>query len=88
QLVNKHLGYRYTGVFKTLASIDDKPSRFEILIPLIQTLVRDNVKLNNDVYKELNNFMLDYDKTSSEMRKYLQSINECMLLMKNIVHQD
>ncbi|HHA5179449.1 TPA: hypothetical protein ACOM1W_005344, partial [Escherichia coli] len=37
---------------------------------------------------ELNNFMLDYDKTSSEMRKYLQSINECMLLMKNIVHQD
>ncbi len=88
QLVNKHLGYRYTGVFKTLASIDDKPSRFEILIPLIQTLVRDNVKLNNDVYKELNNFMLDYDKTSPEMRKYLQSINECMLLMKNIVHQD
>ncbi|HCR3039292.1 TPA: type III secretion system effector EspX1, partial [Escherichia coli] len=45
QLVNKHLGYRYTGVFKTLASIDDKPSRFEILIPLVQTLVRDNVKL-------------------------------------------
>ncbi|NAH06822.1 type III secretion system effector EspX1, partial [Escherichia coli] len=88
QLVNKHLGYRYTGVFKTLASIDDKPSRFEILIPLIQTLVRDNVKLNNDVYKELNKFMLDYDKTSSEMRKYLQSINECILLMKNIVHQD
>lgn len=88
QLVNKHLGYRYTGVFKTTASIDDKPSRFEILIPLIQTLVRDNVKLNNDVYKELNNFMLDYDKTSPEMRKYLQSINECMLLMKNIVHQD
>ena len=87
QLVNKHLGYRYTGVFKTLASIDDKPSRFEILIPLVQTLVRDNVKLNNDVYKELNNFVLDYDKTSSEMRKYLQSINECMLLMKNIVHQ-
>ncbi|WP_252860895.1 hypothetical protein, partial [Shigella sonnei] len=29
----------------------DKPSRFEILIPLVQTLVRDNVKLNNDVYK-------------------------------------
>lgn len=62
QLVNKHLGYRYTGVFKTLASIDDKPSRFEILIPLVQTLVRDNVKLNNDVYKELNKFMHDYDK--------------------------
>ncbi|MDD9026723.1 type III secretion system effector EspX1 [Escherichia coli] len=88
QLVNKHLGYRYTGVFKTLASIDDKPSRFEILIPLVQTLVRDNVKLNNDVYKELNKFMHDYDKTSSKMRKYLQSINECMLLIKNIVHQD
>ena len=88
QLVNKHLGYRYTGVFKTLASIDDKPSRFEILIPLVQTLVRDNVKLNNDVYKELKKFMHDYDKTSPEMRKYLQSINECMLLMKNIVHQD
>ncbi|HHQ7568588.1 TPA: hypothetical protein ACSU01_005230, partial [Escherichia coli] len=32
--------------------------------------------------------MHDYDKTSPEMRKYLQSINECMLLMKNIVHQD
>eukprot|EP01133_Synstelium_polycarpum_P020270 gene20270-24312_t len=76
QLVNKHLGYRYTGVFKTLASIDDKPSRFEILIPLVQTLVRDNVKLNNDVYKELKKFMHDYDKTSPEMRKYLQSINE------------
>ena len=88
QLVNKHLGYRYTGVFKTLASIDDKPSRFEILIPLVQTLVRDNVKLNNDVYKELKKFMHDYDKTSPEMRKYLQSINECMLLIKNIVHQD
>ena len=88
QLVNKHLGYRYTGVFKTLASIDDKPSRFEILIPLVQTLVRDNVKLNNDVYKELNKFMHDYNKTSSEMRKYLKSINECMFLMKNIVHQD
>ena len=67
QLVNKHLGYRYTGVFKTLASIDDKPSRFEILIPLVQTLVRDNVKLNNDVYKELKKFMHDYDKTSPEM---------------------
>ncbi|VCZ23540.1 hypothetical protein BANRA_02416 [Escherichia coli] len=66
QLVNKHLGYRYTGVFKTLASIDDKPSRFEILIPLIQTLVRDNVKLNNDVYKELKKFMHDYDKTSQK----------------------
>ncbi|MDO1799830.1 pentapeptide repeat-containing protein, partial [Escherichia coli] len=79
---------RYTGVFKTLASSDDKPSRFEILIPLIQTLVRDNGKLNNDVYKALNNFVLDYDKTSAERRKYLQSINECMLLMKNIVHQD
>ncbi|EEQ3336836.1 type III secretion system effector EspX1, partial [Escherichia coli] len=88
QLVNKHLGYRYTGVFKTLASIDDKPSRFEILIPLVQTLVRDNVKLNNDVYKELNKFMHDYDKTSSEMRKYLKSINECMFLMKNIAHQN
>ncbi|HGX2249902.1 TPA: hypothetical protein ACNR4S_003893, partial [Escherichia coli] len=25
---------------------------------------------------------------SSEMRKYLKSINECMFLMKNIVHQD
>ncbi|WP_250216338.1 hypothetical protein, partial [Escherichia coli] len=25
---------------------------------------------------------------SSKMRKYLQSINECMLLIKNIVHQD
>ena len=74
QLVNKHLGYRYTGVFKTLASIDDKPSRFEILIPLVQTLVRDNVKLNNDVYKELKKFMHDYDKTSPEMRKYLKSI--------------
>ncbi|HFK3577481.1 TPA: hypothetical protein ACG1NE_004430, partial [Escherichia coli] len=47
-----------------------------------------NVKLNNDVYKELNKFMHDYDKTSSEMRKYLKSINECMLLIKNIVHQD
>ena len=88
QLVNKHLGYRYTGVFKTLASIDDKPSRFEILIPLVQTLVRDNVKLNNDVYKELKKFMHDYDKTSSEMRKYLKSINECMFLMKNIAHQN
>lgn len=88
QLVNKHLGYRYTGVFKTLASIDDKPSRFEILIPLVQTLVRDNVKLNNDVYKELKKFMHDYDKTSPEMRKYLQSINESMFLMKNIAHQN
>ncbi|EFA6569534.1 pentapeptide repeat-containing protein, partial [Escherichia coli] len=88
QLVNKHLGYRYTGVFKTLASIDDKPSRFEILIPLVQTLVRDNVKLNNDVYKELKKFMHDYDKTSPEMRKYLQSINESMFLMKKISHQD
>lgn len=88
QLVNKHLGYRYTGVFKTLASIDDKPSRFEILIPLIQTLVRDNVKLNNDVYKELKKFMHDYDKTSPEMRKYLKSINECMFLMKNIAHHN
>ncbi|EEV3210184.1 type III secretion system effector EspX1, partial [Escherichia coli] len=86
QLVNKHLGYRYTGVFKTLASIDDKPSRFEILIPLVQTLVRDNVKLNNDVYKELKKFMHDYDKTSPEMRKYLQSINESMFLMKKISH--
>lgn len=82
------LGYRYTGVFKTLASIDDKPSRFEILIPLVQTLVRDNVKLNNDVYKELKKFMHDYDKTSPEMRKYLQSINESMFLMKNIAHQN
>ncbi|EON0261310.1 hypothetical protein ACNC1H_004581, partial [Escherichia coli] len=36
----------------------------------------------------LNKFMHDYDKTSSKMRKYLQSINECMLLIKNIVHQD
>ncbi|HFO8567850.1 TPA: hypothetical protein ACHK13_001197, partial [Escherichia coli] len=27
-------------------------------------------------------------KTSSEMRKYLQSINECMFLMKNIAHQN
>ncbi|EEW7549037.1 hypothetical protein D6Z12_27285, partial [Escherichia coli] len=88
QLVNKHLGYRYTGVFKTLASIDDKPSRFEILIPLVQILVRDNVKLNNDVYKELKKFMHDYDKTSPEMRKYLQSINESMFLMKNIAHQN
>ena len=88
QLVNKHLGYRYTGVFKTLASIDDKPSRFEILIPLVQTLVRDNVKLNNDVYKELKKFMHDYDKTSPEMRKYLQSINESMFLIKKISHQD
>lgn len=88
QLVNKHLGYRYTGVSKTLASIDDKPSRFEILIPLVQTLVRDNVKLNNDVYKELKKFMHDYDKTSPEMRKYLQSINESMFLMKNIAHQN
>ncbi|EEV5750616.1 TPA: pentapeptide repeat-containing protein, partial [Escherichia coli] len=88
QLVNKHLGYRYTGVFKTLASIDDKSSRFEILIPLIQTLVRDNVKLNNDVYKELKKFMHDYDKTSPEMRKYLKSINECMFLMKNIAHHN
>ncbi|EKR6416482.1 type III secretion system effector EspX1 [Escherichia coli] len=88
QLVNKHLGYRYTGVFKTLASIDDKPSRFEILIPLVQTLVRDNVKLNNDVYKELKKFMHDYDKTSPEMRKYLHSINESMFLMKKISHQD
>lgn len=85
QLVNKHLGYRYTGVFKTLASIDDKPSRFEILIPLVQTLVRDNVKLNNDVYKELKKFMHDYDKTSPEMRKYLQSINESMFLMKKTI---
>lgn len=84
QLVNKHLGYRYTGVFKTLASIDDKPSRFEILIPLVQTLVRDNVKLNNDVYKELKKFMHDYDKTSPEMRKYLKSINECMFL--SLIH--
>ncbi|HGE9253597.1 TPA: hypothetical protein ACGBPL_003379, partial [Escherichia coli] len=25
---------------------------------------------------------------SSEMRKYLQSINECMFLMKNIAHQN
>ncbi|HCP6757049.1 TPA: pentapeptide repeat-containing protein, partial [Escherichia coli] len=71
-----------------LASIDDKPSRFEILIPLVQTLVRDNVKLNNDVYKELKKFMHDYDKTSPEMRKYLKSINECMFLMKNIAHQN
>lgn len=87
QLVNKHLGYRYRSI-QNPASIDDKPSCFEILIPLVQTLVRDNVKLNNDVYKELNKFMHDYDKTSSKMRKYLQSINECMLLIKNIVHQD
>ncbi|HFS4444601.1 TPA: hypothetical protein ACHY5U_005514, partial [Escherichia coli] len=26
--------------------------------------------------------------TSSEMRKYLKSINECMFLMKNIAHQN
>ncbi|HHC0426916.1 TPA: hypothetical protein ACOSB6_004855, partial [Salmonella enterica] len=26
--------------------------------------------------------------TSPEMRKYLKSINECMLLMKNIAHQN
>ena len=50
--------------------------------------VRDNVKLNNDVYKELKKFMHDYDKTSPEMRKYLQSINESMFLMKNIAHQN
>ncbi|EOU0895619.1 hypothetical protein ACNEV4_005023, partial [Escherichia coli] len=30
----------------------------------------------------------DYDKTSPEMRKYLQSINESMFLMKNIAHQN
>ncbi|EMX81891.1 hypothetical protein EC2726800_0121 [Escherichia coli 2726800] len=40
------------------------------------------------MYKELNKFMHDYDKTSSEMRKYLKSISECMFLMKNIAHQN
>ncbi|HFI8290929.1 TPA: hypothetical protein ACGRXT_004319, partial [Escherichia coli] len=29
-----------------------------------------------------------YDKTSPEMIKYLQSINESMFLMKNIAHQN
>ncbi|EGO7980487.1 pentapeptide repeat-containing protein, partial [Escherichia coli] len=86
--VNKYLGNIYTGVFKTLGSIDDKASRFEILIPLVQTLVRDNVTLNNDVYQELTKYMHDYDKTSPEMSKYLQSINESMFLMTNIPHQD
>ncbi|MCV5831202.1 hypothetical protein OFN28_31545, partial [Escherichia coli] len=37
---------------------------------------------------ELKKFMHDYDKTSPEMRKYLQSINESMFLMKKISHQD
>ena len=81
QLVNKHRLQIHRSI-QNPASIDDKPSCFEILIPLIQTLVRDNVKLNNDVYKELKKFMHDYDKTSPEMRKYLKSINECMFLMK------
>lgn len=53
-----------------MVSIDDKLFCFEILILLVQTLVCDNVKLNNDVYKELKKFMYDYDKIFLEMRKY------------------
>ncbi len=86
QQINKHLSYGYAGLFKTLASINDKPARFEILIPLIHTLVRDNVKLKNDVFEELDKYMLDYEKNDPKMKKYLQAINECITLMKSIAH--
>lgn len=80
------MSYGYAGPFKTLASINDKPARFEILIPLIHTLVRDNVKLKNDVFEELDKYMLDYEKNDPKMKKYLQAINECITLMKSIAH--
>ncbi|EGE0302920.1 hypothetical protein DND01_22565, partial [Escherichia albertii] len=86
QQINQHLSYGYAGLFKTLASINDKPARFEILIPLIHTLVRDNVKLKNDVFEELDKYMLDYEKNDPKMKKYLQAINECITLMKSIAH--
>lgn len=63
------MSYGYAGLFKTLASINDKPARFEILIPLIHTLVRDNVKLKNDVFEELDKYMLDYEKNDPKMKK-------------------
>ncbi|WP_233408188.1 hypothetical protein, partial [Escherichia coli] len=39
-------------------------------------------------YKEMNKYIHDYDKTTSEMKKYHKSINECMFLIKNIAHQN